>query len=52
MIVICAECGRKMGVIEGRLLKGWRMICAECYNKNKEIPEFLKGLFNDKRRRT
>ena len=45
MIVVCAACGCKLGNIQGKLLKGWRMLCDKCYNKRYDMPDFLKGIF-------
>jgi DNA-directed RNA polymerase subunit RPC12/RpoP len=57
MTVTCVSCGRHVGIIEGRLLKGWSILCPDCEARRKaavwmketekagDMPEFLKGLF-------
>ena len=56
MTVNCCRCGRYVGQIEGKLLKGWAMLCPDCneWSDNHDsrdagtvsadVPEFLKKI--------
>ena len=57
----CQRCGLSLGDMEkGKLRKAAVLLCGVCWGKaeaamnvadsvNKEMPDFLKGLFGDKR---
>lgn len=50
MKVFCAICERYMGEIEGKLRKGWVILCEGCHDRQEDhhkgdMPDFLKDLF-------
>jgi len=60
MIVNCCRCGRYVGEVQGKLLKGWAILCPNCNEWREEydssdtgcrsargaadMPEFLKTI--------
>ena len=57
MKVNCCRCGRNIGEITGKLLKGWAILCPDCNEwrgkhdsreaaiRPVEMPEFMKQFF-------
>ena len=61
MKVFCALCGKDMGELEGRLRKGWVILCEGCHEppepfagdvhaiRDDDAVEFLKSAFGMKK---
>lgn len=57
MKAVCVGCGKNLGTVTGKLLKGYVLLCAQCNDKRKaaewargakpqvDMPDFFKDIF-------